>query len=387
MKQSNERKKVAFVATVYRHLEAFHLPYMRLLQEWGYEVHAFAHEDRGTAGVAELGILCHHIPFQRNPYHPKNLAALRQLLRHFQSPYTFIHLHTPVAALLGRIAGRMAKVPHMLYTAHGFHFFRGAPWHHWLLYYPLERFLARWTDVLITINEEDYRRASTFPVQQKVYHLPGIGVDTRHFQLPAPEQVRRTLRRQLGLEKNDFAILCVAELNRNKNQIQLLQAVQSLVQQYPAVKVLLVGEGQEQKRLRQWCRRQGLEQHVRFLGFRRDIPELLAAADVVTLLSRREGLPRALLEALAAGKPIVATRIRGNRDLVIPGHNGFLVPLDDPLSTARAFESLIQSPSLRQRMGQNSRAMSSRYDLSVTLEQMAQIYRLASSSMLRLTIP
>ena len=161
--------KVAYIATVYRHLEAFHLPFMKLLQNKGFVVHAYAAPDYSKEGVKKQGVICHDIPFQRSPFHPENVRAFKMLYNSFKNErFCFIHVHTPVASVLGRIAAKMAGVPCVMYTVHGFHFFSGAPIQNWLLFYPVERWMARWTDYLITINNEDYRRAKHFPVRKEI---------------------------------------------------------------------------------------------------------------------------------------------------------------------------------------------------------------------------
>ncbi|GJM69130.1 hypothetical protein HMSSN036_13460 [Paenibacillus macerans] len=227
--------------------------------------------------------------------------------------YELVHVHTPNAGAICRLAAAWAGGGKVLYTAHGFHFYSGAPWRNWLLYYPLERLMARFTDVLITINREDYERAARFPVRGKAAYLPGVGVDLGEFA-PASAAEAARLRRELGLAPGDFAILCIAELNGNKNQRQLLEALRELRGRAVPAVLLLAGTGGRERHYRRLAEDLGLREAVRFLGYRKDIPQLLQAADVLALSSRREGLPRALLEGLAAGKPLVATDVRGSRD-------------------------------------------------------------------------
>lgn len=371
-------RKIAFVATVYRHLEAFHLPFIRLLQNKGYEIHAYARPDHGKDGVLKNNVICHDIPFQRSPFHWDNLKALKELTSSFRKEkFQLIHVHTPVAGILGRIAAKQAKIPYVMYTAHGFHFFNGAPLHYWLLYYPVERMMARWTDSLITINEEDFRRANKFNVRKDVHLVPGVGVETKQFVLNNEIEVRKHKRNELQLSEKDFVILCVAELNDNKNQKQLIEAVHVLSKKYNNIKCLIVGIGESHQFLQDMVNQLQLNKIVHFLSFRRDIPELLAASDVVTLLSKREGLPKALLEALAASKPIVATNIRGNRDLVADGVNGYLVPVSDVEATVKALTKLINDPLKIQQMGYKSKEIVKRYDLEEVLLQMEQIYNQA----------
>lgn len=379
--------KVAFLATVYRHLEAFHSPYMKLLQNKGFEVHAYAAPDYGKEGVIKQGVICHDIPFQRSPFHPENVRALKMLYNSFKNErFCFIHVHTPVASVLGRLAAYIAGIPCVMYTAHGFHFFSGAPFQNWLLYYPVERWTSRWTDYLITINNEDYRRAKHFPVRKEILYVPGVGVDISQFQFSNDAEARRRKRLELGIQESDFVILSVAELNENKNITQLIVAVSYMKRifdremQTLSIKCLLAGDGDQRQQLMEKVKELKLNDHICFLGFRKDIPELMAASDVVVLLSKREGLPKALMEALAAGKPIVTTDVRGNRDLVEDGVNGYVVKVGDVTGTAEAFMKLIKNENERIQMGKANREKAKMYDLKNILVQMEKIYEKALSN-------
>lgn len=369
-------RKAAYIATVYAHLAAFHLPFMSDLRDAGFAVHAYAAPDRGREEVAAAGFECRDLPFSRHPLAPGNLRALRMLVARLRRErYDLIHVHTPNASVVCRLAARLAgrPYPQVVYTAHGFHFYDGAPWRNRLLYYPLERFLSRWTDVLVTINREDERRAAAFPVRGRSVYVPGVGVDLSLYAALGDGE-RERVRRDFGLAPDDYAVLCIAELNRNKNQGQLIGAIGELRRRgIPAV-LLLAGFGREEARYRQLAAESGAPQAVRFLGYRRDVPQLLQAADVLALLSRREGLPKALLEGLAAGKPLVATAVRGSRDLVIPGRNGYLVPVGDVPAAAAALERVRQDAGLRRRMGEYSRKLAGLYDLEQIRRDVAAIY-------------
>ncbi|MFD1175583.1 glycosyltransferase family 4 protein [Paenibacillus puldeungensis] len=370
--------KAAYVATVYSHLAVFHLPFMHDLRARGYEVHAYAAPDHCREEVEKDGFTCRDLPFSRSPLAIGNVKALFDLMKWLKRErYEFIHVHTPNASVVCRLAAALTGSGNVVYTAHGFHFYSGAPWRNWLLYYPMERMLSRLTDVLVTINREDYERAAAFPVRGKVVYVPGVGVDLAAYGSNImPESGEFTsiqLKKELGLQPDDFAILCIAELNRNKNQQQLIEAVRELrSRSIPAV-LLLAGTGEAEPEYRRLVAELGLQQEVRFLGFRRDIPRLLQAADVLGLLSRREGLPKALLEGLAAGKPLVATDVRGSRDLVTDGHNGYVVPVGDT-GAADAFEKLYKDAELRQLMGEYSRGLAAQYDLMSIRAEISKIY-------------
>ncbi|MDR0169666.1 glycosyltransferase family 4 protein [Bacillus paranthracis] len=368
-------RKVAFVATVYRHLEAFHIPYIKFLQEKGFEVHAYGAPDHGKDGIVEIGVVCHEIPFSRNPMNRDNIRALKELTNSFKKEgFDLIHVHTPVASIIARIAAKKAKVPRVIYTAHGFHFFDGAPLINWMIYYPVERIMARYTDTIVTINEEDFKRAQSFSVRDSIQFVPGVGVNTKQFILHNESEIQLLKRNELKLNEKDFVILCVAELNDNKNHKQLLEAMNILRHKYENIKCLIVGMGEDYQSLQDEVNQLDLNKIVKFLGFRKDIVELLAISSVVTLFSKREGLPKALLEALAAAKPIIATDVRGNRDLVIDGKNGYLVPVSDVNKTVQAFEKLIDKSVDALEMGNASLALANKYDLDTIMCQMDKIY-------------
>jgi glycosyltransferase involved in cell wall biosynthesis len=369
--------KVALVASIYGHLTGFHLPYIQLLQKHGCEVHAYAMFGTEKTKLAEWGVVCHDIPFCRSPLKWGNGKALLQLIKSFRiEKFQMVHVHTPVAALLGRIAARLTRVPFTLYTAHGLHFYKGAPLANWIIYYPVEWFMSRWTDILITINREDYERVRRFPVRMRSEYVRGVGLDTQIYKglLDSPKELRESKRRELGIASDAFILLCIAELNQNKNQKQLLEAVQILVQRGRLVHCLLAGTGEMEVKLREYAHESGVEDHIHFLGYRKDIPELLTVCDAVCLASRREGLPRAVMEAMAAGKPVVGTRIRGIRDLVVDGETGFLVPFADAGLTADALMQLVDYPDLAVRMGLAGQRAVEQFAITAIVDEMETIY-------------
>ncbi|WP_349651447.1 glycosyltransferase family 4 protein [Paenibacillus odorifer] len=377
--------RVAFVASIFGHFESFHLPYMELLQQKGCEVHAYAQPGEARLRLEEKGIVCHDVPIQRSPLQMQNWAALRMLTESFKKEgFQFVHVHTPVASILGRIAAYRAGIPCTLYTAHGFHFFKGAPLVNWMLYYPLERLMACWTDVLITINSEDYTRAQRFSVRKKVIYVSGVGLDLQVYSSvrnhPEVEAEKADRRRQLfdlpKIEHDEppFVILCVAELNANKNQKQLIEALGQLGARAANIHLAFAGTGPLEQTLLELANRLGVSDRVHMLGYRRDIPDLLRACDVAALVSYREGLPRAIMEAMAVGKPVIGTHIRGIRDLIEHESTGMLVPVDDIVATAKAFIQLRDDSALTTAMGETNKESIIRYGLPAVLREMDSIY-------------
>lgn len=367
--------QVLFIASVYTHLAAFHIPFIKLLQERGYQVHAAASSAEGRReDVEAAGVTCWEVPFARSPYSPANVQAFRQLRALLKEHhFDLIHVHTPVAAFMGRLLAKATHQGPVLYTAHGFHFYQGAPRRNWLIYHTAERAAARWTDGLIVMNGEDFENAHRlgFKPGENLFYVHGVGVDLDHY--PAPPMDGSSVRTALGIDHGDVVVTCVAELNENKNHDFLLDAWRELTRRCDHCHLLLVGTGEKMGSLQQRVEQEGISR-VRFLGYRRDVPLILWETDIATLVSKREGLPKCVMEAMAAGKPVVATNVRGNRDLVEVGRTGLLVELGDVPGLAKALERLISDPELRSAMGAAGREKIQDYSLEKVLVEMAGIY-------------
>lgn len=298
-------RKVLFVATVLRmHVLVFHLPYMRWFQEQGYEVHLCCAND--TPDPHPQVPSCDRwveLPFSRSPFSADNREVFRRLKQLIDAEdYALIHCNTPVGGLLGRLAARAARKrgTRVVYTAHGFHFFTGAPLKNWLLYYPAERLLSRWTDLLITINGEDYARAKRFAAG-RVALVSGVGVDLARFRGPVD---RAAVRAGLSIGPEDAVLITVGEHSERKNHETVIAAAAPI----EGAHVLFCGVGDRQAALEKQARELDMEDRVHFLGFRKDIPALLAASDVFVFPSLQEGLPVAQMEAMARG-----ASLRGQR--------------------------------------------------------------------------
>jgi glycosyltransferase involved in cell wall biosynthesis len=289
--------------------------------------------------------------------------------------FSLVHVHTPVGAFLGRLAAKITETKPVLYTAHGFHFYKGAPLKNWLFYYTMEKLAARWTDGLITMNEEDYMAAKSLPLRNKngIYKVHGVGVDLKRY-FNEDKLVRKRVRNELGLNEDDICILMVAELIPRKNHIQLIKSLK-LAEVNNNIFCFFVGNGELERELKQYVRLNNLDYNIKFLGFRKDIPELLAASDICCLMSLHEGLPRCIMEAMAAGKPVIATNVRGNRDLIQDGVNGILVPVNDVEATAKAIEKLSHDEQLRQKMGREGRRIIEDFSVENVLKEMDEIYK------------
>ena len=374
-----DNRKVLFVATVYSHLASFHIPFMEMLQGMGYEVHAAACSSSGRREeVEKIGVTCWEIPFARSPYSPANLQAflrLRDLLK--EHHFDLIHVHTPVAAFLGRYLAKKTNQGSVLYTAHGFHFYEGAPLRHWLLYYSAEKLAVKWTDGLIVMNQEDFEAAQKrlgFREGHNLFFVHGVGVPVIDYSY-VNRDVQRTpsVRSELGINSEDVVVACIGELNPNKNQSLLLDAWKRVTDKRSNVHLLIIGDGAYRQKLE----RQNFEQNTRnvhLLGYRNDVPYILQETDILAHVSKREGLPKVILEAMAASKPIVATGVRGNRDLIEHGRNGFLVPLGDVGELESALLRLIDNEELRKSFGLKSSEKIRDYSLDNVLLEMKEIY-------------
>ena len=345
-------KHILLLATTNDFLLKFEADNVSLLQAMGYTVHYAANMEEpdyisDRERIRAMGVLPHHIAIARSPYLVEgNRRALNQVLALIRRwGICAIHCHTPVGGLVGRLAGRLSPAkPVVVYTAHGFHFYRGAPLYNQLAFYPVEWALARYTDILATINAEDYRAARRLPIKRggKVFRLPGAGLNRRVFA-PLPGRERQALRRELGVGPEDFLLLSLGELNLNKNHQVVLEALSLLGQRPGGLKGIrygICGEGFARPRLEEEIRRRGLGEIVTLYGYRRDIPRLLGCADATVFPSRREGLGMAGLESLAMGVPVIAADNRGTREYMVFGKNGLIYPWDDPAGFARGISLL-----------------------------------------------
>ena len=324
------QKKVLFVATVASHIKSFHIPYLKLFKENDYKTYVAANWNLGDSEELQCCDKFLQIPIQRSPYSIKNILAIKKLKKILETEkFDIIHCHTPMGAVVARMAAKKARKKYgtrVIYTAHGFHFYKGAPIKNWLLFYPVEWYLAKFTDTIITINKEDYELATIrFKNRCKdIQYIPGVGIDTKRFDIRMSEKEKSELKKSIGLKENDYVLTCVARLDRNKNQGFLIETMEELVKKNSNIHLLLVGPDELNGYYQNLTDEKELNNNIHFLGRREDIPELLQVTDIVVSASKREGLPVNVMEALSSGKPVVALECRGMRDLVKDGMNGYV---------------------------------------------------------------
>lgn len=253
-----------------------------------------------------------HIDFDRSPFSFKNIKAYKQLLTLMQqNHYDIAHCNTPIGGVVGRLAAHRAKIPYVIYQAHGFHFFKGAPLFNWLCYYPVERFLAHYTDLLITINQEDYQAAQKFAAKE-VMLVNGVGIDTALF-IPSMDK-NPALRKKLGIPQNACVLLSVGELIKRKNNIVVIEALGKL--KNPHIVYVLCGEGPERETLAKRTHELGISKQIIFAGFCHNVQDFYQMANAFILSSFHEGIPAVTMEAMACKIPVLASRIRGHVDLL-----------------------------------------------------------------------
>lgn len=374
------KKKVLFVATVVKtHIMQFHIPYLKMLQEMGWETAVAARNDYEDPRDCRIPYCdaYYDIPFERTPWKIGNLKSFWMLKKVIEEgKYDLIHCHTPVGALLTRLAATKARRngTKVMYTAHGFHFFTGAPLRNWLLFYPVEWLLAPMTDVLLTINREDYQRARKCIHTKRIEYVPGVGIDTSKFRRDAGN--RQEKRRELGYTERDFLILTVAEMTMNKNHITILKALASLKDDpmFENLHYLICGRGDMQEKLEDSVEKLGLEEHVKFLGYRSDVPDLYHCCDLFAFMPFREGLSVALMEAMSSRMPIICTKIRGNTDLIEDGVSGIFSE-NNPQALAAAIRRLHADSNLRVSLGQAAAQQVLKFDEKAVHAQMREIYQ------------
>ncbi len=365
------KKKILFVANSDFHLELCYLAYLEYFQKKGYEVHLANNTDL-LLPYATKKI---KIPISRTPFHWQNIKAIWQLRKVIaQEKYSLISCSTPMGGVVARLASAKAiklKQTKLIYTAHGFHFFKGCPWLNYLIYYPVERYLIKYTDVLITINEEDYKFAQKH-FKTVVKYIKGIGFNENRLKTKLTLKEQFQYRQHLGLSKNDFVILYIAEISKRKRQKYLIKTMAQIKDKN--IKLLLAGRSNLSSDINSYIQKFHLEDRVKVLGFRPDIANLLDIADLVISVSKQEGLPLNIMEAMYKEKPIIVTDCRGNRDLITNKVNGLVVPLNDAKALITAINYLKENYSYAKTLGKNNQPAILEYSINNILKEYVKVY-------------
>ncbi|MBN8193796.1 glycosyltransferase family 4 protein [Bacillus sp. NTK074B] len=333
-------------------------------------------EERVKEFKSELqtkNIVFYDINMNRNPFSKDNLKVYKEVKKLIEiNSFDIIHCHTPVAAMLVRLAARNARKngSSVVYTAHGFHFYKGAPYKNWFLFYPVEWYLARYTDVLITINTEDYERAKKSFKAKRIKYIPGIGIDIKKFNQKKVDKIAK--RNEIGLSKDSYVVLSVGELNKNKNHETVIKAIAKL--NNPHIYYVICGQGVLEDYLIKMIKELEIEKQVVLLGFRKDIAEICKVADVFAFPSFREGLSVSLMEAMVSGLPVVCSDIRGNSDLIKDEQGGYLKKPTDVDGFANALQEIYMNKVYRDSFGEFNKLAIEKFKIENVISNMKNIY-------------
>lgn len=372
-------KKALQLASVASMIDQFNMPNIKLLQDLGYKVDVLADfTNPGTitserakelkARLNSQGVRVFDIPIPRTLNIKCIIKAYTEVKAIIdQEKYELIHCHSPIGGVICRKAAKKARKrgTKVVYTAHGFHFYNGAPIKNWLIFYPIERHYSRYTDVLITINKEDYSRALRKFHAKRTVKIPGVGIDTQKYSVSRDK--RETMRAELGLNQSDFVIISVGELNDNKNHSVIIEALSQLPHY---IKYIIVGKGPLYETLKLKAKKIGVADRLFLVGYRTDVNELLSAADCFAFPSKREGLGLAALEGMATGLPVVGHDIGGIRDYVVNGETGWLCKSNGAKEYSEIFMQL-QKNSIDSNL---ARKKSKEFDISIVEQIMLSVY-------------
>jgi len=372
--------RVLFLATVDSHIYYFHIPFMKLLRDMGYEVEVACSNVGFTEKIEEEGFKVYNISFSRNPLSFTNIKAAAILLKLIKkNKYIMVHTHTPVASFIGRIVVKLAGAPHIVYTAHGFHFHEHGNKLKNFVYYRLEKFAGRFTDVLITINKDDYRIAVERKMipNGKVFYVKGVGVDTERFNpLKVEKKDLFSIEGKTIGNLGDSLLVSIGRLEHEKHFDHILKALFDLKSRGKILKCLIAGDGPLKDYLVNLSKKLGMEKDFFIIGYTKNVVELLSISDIFVFTSSREGLPVSVVEAMAMEKPVVAYNIRGVRDLVVDGKTGFLIPFGNVEAFAEKIIYLIEHPEVARAMGEMGRErIEKEFSLDVILQQMEVLYK------------
>lgn len=364
-------KKVLFTANTLRHLYLCHIPYMGYFKNMGYEVHTASDSD----GILNNVDKSYKLSIKRNPFTFYNIKAVFELKKIIEKErYEIIHTHTPMGAVVTRIALKLTKMKNIkiLYTAHGLHFFKGCSFKNYILYYPIEKILSKYTDMIITINKEDYNFAKEH-FNTKIRYIPGIGFDEYKFKDKLNKKEKNEFRKSIGLNTDDYVISYVAEISKRKRHNYLLEVISKM--NVTNEKFLFIGDDSRIGLIQKYVKKYKLQDVVKIIGFSNDIVKYLDISDLVISVSMQEGLPLNIMEAMYKEKPIIVTDCRGNRDLIKNRVNGIVVGLDNKEELICAIDELKNDKKLASRLGKKNKNIIDKYSIVSVFVKMEKIYQ------------
>jgi len=365
--------KILFTASIPIHYKAFHLPYLKWFQEQGYETHVACNGYEELPYVDKIW----QVDFIRSPFSLGHFKALGQLKKIIDSEgFILINCHTPMASVLTRLASIKARRngTKLIYTAHGFHFFNGSSLINWLVYYPIEILLSKYTDAIVCINSEDFQRIIKKGSSKCEYFIiPGIGVKgDRFFQISNVK--KNELRLSKGFNKGDFMIIYSAEFIDRKNHNFIINAVIKNKDKLKGVKILFAGKGKLQEVLENKVLKNNIQEVIQFIGFRKDINEIYQLADLGISSSKQEGLGLNLVEEMMCGLPVVATVDRGHKEIIDNNLNGFLFEQGNKTQFIECVLKLKNNKSMYNQFSKNALTKAEKFELTNSLKEMSDIY-------------
>ena len=371
--------KLLIVTTVSITIRSFLLPFAHHFRSLGWQVDGMA---QGVSEDPECVAACDRvwdIEWSRNVLDPRNILSGVKRVKEVvaEGDYDLVHVHTPIAAFVTRLALKDLTKPKVVYTAHGFHFYRGGSALKNAIFFNLEKLAGNWTDYLVTINQEDEAAAKkhSFLPTDRIYYTRGIGVDTnRYASSQVSQEDVKQVRQELNLADSDTLMLCIAEFTPRKRHQDLLNALAKL--NNPQVHIALAGEGPLKDEMKQLAEKLNIDRQLHFLGYRQDIPVLIQAASAVLLVSQQEGLPRSIMEAMCLNTPVIGSNIRGTQDLLEDGC-GLLAELGDTSGLAEAMAQIVNDPESAQEIAQKAKDKMVDYDTKQIIEEYTKIFNLA----------
>ena len=370
--------RVLLTATVQSHICQFHKPLVEMLHEHNCEVHVAARDNLAEKNGLKLDFAekVFDVPFSRSPKSKDNIKAYKQLKQILdEGQYDVIHCNTPMGGIVTRLAARKARKngTKVFYTAHGFHFYKGAPKKNWIVFYPIEKFFANhYTDKLITITNEDYDLANK-KFKCQIERIHGVGVDEKRY-FSISEEEKKKLRLEMGYNENQKLILCIGELLPNKNQQMAIRMMPEILKKYPDAMLLIAGNGPEKNNLENLTVELGLQNNVKLLGYVTNLEDYQHIADMCVSCSRREGLPLNIVEAMMSGTPVVATYNRGHRELINDEQNGYLVSINDNSSMIEKVLTLLDYSNIYKSISENAILKGNEYSKTAVIEDLRKVY-------------
>lgn len=366
------KKKVLYTANTYTHLYLCHQPYFKWFKENNFIVHTATNSTKKLNSVDEA----FKISINRSPFKYSNIKAVFQLKKIIQrEKYDLIHTNTPMGAVITRLAAMKYRKKNnikIIYTAHGFHFFKKCPFINYILFYPIEKMLSKYTDLIITINQEDYEFAKKH-FKTNIEYIPGIGFEKEKFNTNLTKKEKEKFRKENDLELDDYVISYVAEISNRKRQLYLLKVLKKM--KLTNEKILLIGDNRKSKKISKQILKYGLEDRVKILGFKNNISNYIDISDLIISVSKQEGLPLNIMEAMYKNKPIIVTDCRGNRDLIQNDINGIVVGIKDEQGLINSINLLKENPKYAKKLSNKNRTIVEKYSIDSVLPIMEKIYK------------